>query len=353
MTLTSPQRQTLTWTAIAVVTFTLVWLLSSALTPFIIAAVLGYVLHPAVEWLVRRRVPRWLAVSMMVLVAIVAALASVLLIVPVITKEIPLLRQQIPLLVDRLDKSFAPWLAQFGINVSLDMASVKAYVLKFVDANLEEGVATLLNSARVGTGFVLTLLSTLLLVPVVLAYLLMDWQKLLRMAHSMVPPRMRPAVDGFLDECDDVLGQYLRGQLLVMLILAGYYAVGLALAGFDLAVPVGIFTGLAVCIPYIGFGLGLALALLAGVLQFASWYALIAVAVVYGIGQLVESIFLTPRLVGERIGLHPLVVIFALLAFGNLFGFLGVLLALPVSAIGFVAVRRVRKAYLSSRLFLG
>jgi predicted PurR-regulated permease PerM len=164
---------------------------------------------------------------------------------------------------------------------------------------------------------------------------------------------MGSSVLAFIDECDSVLGQYLRGQLLVMLALAVYYSIGLTLFGFDLALPVGVFTGLAVFIPYLGFGLGLVLALLTGLLQFASLYALVAVAVVYGIGQLVESFVLTPRLVGERIGMSPLAVIFALLAFGHLLGFVGVLVALPLSALLVVAVRRVRATYLESRLYLG
>jgi predicted PurR-regulated permease PerM len=164
---------------------------------------------------------------------------------------------------------------------------------------------------------------------------------------------MRERVGGFLDECDAVLGQYLRGQLLVMLILAAFYSIALALFGFDLALPVGVFTGLAIFIPYLGYGLGLVLALLAGVLQFASWYGLVAVTVVYGVGQLVESLWLTPRLVGERIGMNPLMVIFALLAFGHLFGFAGVLIALPVSALIVVAARRLQAAYLASPLYRG
>ena len=122
-----------------------------------------------------------------------------------------------------------------------------------------------------------------------------------------------------------MLGQYLRGQLLVMLMMAAFYSVGLALFGFDLAVPVGVFTGLAIFVPYVGFGIGLVLALLAGALQFAGWYGPIAVLVVYGIGQIVEGLFLTPKMVGERIGMNPLTVIFALFAFGHLFGFVGVL----------------------------
>ena len=135
--------------------------------------------------------------------------------------------------------------------------------------------------------------------------------------------------------------------------LAVGYTAALALAGFDLALPVGVFTGLAIFIPYLGFGLGLALALLAGVLPFASLYGVVVVAVIYGVGQLVESLFLTPRLVGESIGLNPLAVIFALLAFGQLFGFVGILVALPMSAVALVALQRLKTAYLGSRLYGG
>jgi predicted PurR-regulated permease PerM len=144
--------------------------------------------------------------------------------------------------------------------------------------------------------------------------------------------------------------------LLVMAILAVGYSIGLSLFGLDLAVPIGVFTGLAIFVPYLGFGIGLVLATLAGLLEFSGGgvvYPLVMVAVVYGIGQMVESLYLTPTLVGERIGLHPLAVIFALLAFGQLFGFVGVLIALPASAVLLVAIRRVRASYLASPLYLG
>jgi predicted PurR-regulated permease PerM len=178
-----------------------------------------------------------------------------------------------------------------------------------------------------------------------------------RQVQELIPPRLREGANSFMAEADEVLGQYLRGQLLVMLTLAVFYSVGLALFGLDLALPIGIFTGLAIFVPYLGFGVGLVLALLAGLLQFSAEhgasYSLIMVAVIYGFGQLVESLFLTPRLVGERIGLHPLTVIFALLAFGQMLGFIGVLVALPVSAVLLVAVRRIRAGYVASRLYQG
>ena len=353
MTLTAAQRQTATWTALAALAILLVWLLGPVLTPFLIAAVLGYVLHPLVERLAARRVPRVLAVALVEITAIVIVLAVILLIVPILSKQLPLLREQIPLLADRLNTGLSPLLANFGINVALDTASIKAFVLKYLDANVDDSIATALSSARIGGSIVLAVLGNAFLVPVVLFYLLMDWPSLTRRISELVPPRMRESVHGFFQECDSVLGQYLRGQLLVMLILAAYYSIALALFRFELAVPVGVFTGLAIFIPYIGFGLGLVLALISGVLQFTGWYGLIAVAVVYGFGQFIESLFLTPRLVGERIGMSALTVIFALLAFGHIFGFVGVLLALPVSAVLVVAVRRVRATYVASELYLG
>jgi predicted PurR-regulated permease PerM len=353
MTLSAAQRRTLSWIALALAALALLWLLAPVLTPFLVGAVLAYALHPAVERLVVRRVPRVLAVSLIELAVIVALLALLLLIVPILSKELPLLREQIPLLADRLNHDVAPWLASHGIEVALDTDSIKAFVLKYLDANLEGWLGHLLSSARIGGSIALAVIGNLVLMPVVLFYLLMDWSKLVQRLQELVPPRLRAAYDAFMDDCDAVLGQYLRGQLLVMLILAAFYSVGLALFRFDLAVPVGVFTGLAMFVPYVGFGIGLVLALLAGALQFASWYGVVAVAVVYGIGQVAEGFFLTPRLVGERIGLNPLMVIFALLAFGHLLGFAGVLVALPVSAVLVVAVRRLREMYLESRLYNG
>ena len=353
MTLEPSQRQTLFWLALAAVGLALLWLLRPVLTPFVVGAVMAYALQPVVERLAARRVPRLLAVLAVEVLVFVLVLAAVLLIVPILAKELPLLREQIPVLAERLNLSVSPWLAQYGIQVALDPASIKAFVVKYVDANFEDWIGTVLSSARIGGSFVLAVIGNAVLIPVVLFYLLADWPHLVQRVQGLVPPRVLPQVKSFMSECDSVLGGYLRGQLILMGVLACYYSVGLALFGFELAVPVGAFTGLAVFVPYLGFGLGLVLALLAGVLQFASFFGVLAVAVVYGIGQVLESLVLTPRLVGERIGLSPLTVIFALLAFGQLFGFVGVLVALPLSAVLVVAVRRVRALYHDSRLFRG
>lgn len=353
MTLTPAQRQTTTWVALSLLGALVVWLLAPVLTPFIIAAVLAYVLHPLVERLARRRVPRVVAVAVVEVVAIVIALAVVLLIVPILSKQLPLLREQIPLFADRMNTALTPILSRFGFDVALDTASIKTFVLTYLNANFEEWTTTALSSARIGGSILLAIIGNVFLVPLVLFYLLMDWNHLRHRLGNLIPPRLRERTHGFIDECDATLGQYLRGQLSVMVALAVYYSVGLALFRFDLAVPVGVFTGLAVFIPYVGFGLGLVLALISGVLQFSGWHGVIGVAVVFGLGQMLESFVLTPRLVGERIGMSPLTVIFALLAFGHLFGFVGVLIALPVSAVLVVAVRRARELYLASELFKG
>jgi len=353
MTLTSAQRHTLSWAAIALAAGLLLWWLAPVLTPFIVGAGFAYVLRPAVEALVRRRWPRALAVVLVETLAIVLVLSLLFMVVPIVTKELPLLRAQLPVLADRVNTTLSPWLAQFGIQVTLDFAGLKALVLEHMDGNVEAWLAKALSSVRMGGSMALALLGNAVLVPLVMFYLLMDWPRVRAQLGVLVPPRLRWRVRRFLVECDQVLGQYLRGQLLVMLALAAYYAIGLALFGFDLAVPVGVLTGLLVFIPYLGFGLGLVLALLAGVLEFGSWYGVIAVAVVYGFGQLLESFYLTPRLVGSRIGLSPLAVIFALLAFGELFGFIGVLIALPVSAVMVVALRRLQRMYISSQLYTG
>jgi len=330
------------------------WLLAPVLAPFVVAAVLAYVLNPLVLQLVRvsgGRLPHLLAVVLVESVALLALLGIVLLLVPILAREWPLLQHQIPVLFDKLDASLTPWLVQMGIPVSLDLSELKSQLVAYLSANREDWWAPLMSSLKLGGSAALAMLGFVVLVPVALFYLLKDWSRLMQATADLVPPAWRSVFDGFMGECDTVLSEYLRGQLLVMLCLAVYYALGLWLFGLELALPIGIFTGLAVFVPYLGFGLGLLLALLAGLLQLVPGQAVLMVAVVFGLGQLIESFVLTPRLVGERIGLHPLAVILSLMAFGQLMGFVGVLIALPASAVLLVALRRLRQRYLSSGLY--
>ena len=352
------QKRFAGWAAIAGVFLLMLWLLAPVLAPFIAASVLAYALTPLVDRLdaaFQGRVPRVLAVLLVELLFVLLALGLVLMIVPILIKEMPLMRDQLPVLLDQINTSLQPLLRKMGVKLSLDLPSIKAFVMTYLNANFEDTLGSVLASVKIGGSAAMAVLGNAVLIPVALFYLLMEWEHFMKSLRTLSPPRLRAASDSFLKESDQVLGEYLRGQLVVMGVLAVFYSAGLALFGLDLALPIGAFTGLAVFVPYLGFGLGMVLALLAGLLEFSSSggvaQAVLMVAVVYGLGQLVESFFLTPRLVGERIGLHPLAVIFSLLAFGQLFGFIGILVALPVSAVLLVAMRRVRSGYLSSGLY--
>lgn len=351
MTFTSNQIRAATWGLIALVIWLLLSLLAPVLMPFVLAGVLAYALHPLVEWLHARRIPRWLGAGLAITLLMLVLLAVLLLIVPVITKQVPLLREQVPVLLENLNVWLVPLLARFGIELQVDVSLVREWMQKLVSGHESQLLESLLSSLRIGGSALAAVFGNLILAPIVAYYLLLDWNGMIRRSKAMIPPRWLPATQNFLDETDQVLGQYLRGQLLVMGVLAVFYTVGLALVGLKLALPIGVFTGLAVFIPYLGFGVGLVMALLAAVLQFQAVLGVALVGAVYVVGQVVESMYITPRLLGERIGLHPIAVIFALMAFGQLFGFVGILVALPASAVLLVALRRTKDTYLGSRLY--
>ncbi|RFU45892.1 AI-2E family transporter [Paraburkholderia sp. DHOC27] len=349
--LTPYQRQAAVWIAIAVGIGILLWLLRPVLTPFLLGAILAYILQPGVAWMVRHRVPRGLAALVMMLVFTFALTVLVLLVLLVIQKEGPQLKVQVPILFAHVSAWLQPKLALLGLADSLDFASLRDMVTGQLEGSAQTIALYAWTSIRTSSNVMITVIGNVVMVPLVLFYLLYDWNRMLARVQAFIPRRWLDKTLQLARDMDQMLSQYLRGQLLVMAILAVFYAAALSIAGFEIALPVGIFTGVAVFIPYIGYATGLALALIAALLQFGDLYGFGAVAIIYGIGQILESFFLTPRLVGERIGLHPLAVIFALLAFGQLFGFFGVLLALPVSAILSVAIRELRQGYLSSTLY--
>lgn len=352
----SEQKQSIIWLGVGLALVLLLFLLAPVLMPFIVSAILAYILNPAVDRLSQIRVRRFsisrsMASSAVILLLILTSLAMVLILVPVLKKELPLLQSQLPRFLDRLDQFSAPLLAKYHIPVRLDGAGLKALLTDQLSTSGEEIGKAILSSLKVGGTAVIGIIGNLLLIPVVLFYLLLDWHHLIDRIRHFIPRRWIASITKAVTEVDDLMAQYLRGQILVMVILAVFYAVALALVGFDLALPVGIMTGLLVFIPYIGYGLGLALAMIGAILQYDSLNGILAVAAVYTVGQLLESFVLTPRLVGERIGLHPLTVIFALMAFGELFGFTGILMALPVSAVMSVGVSYLRRYYLNSSFY--
>jgi len=341
------------WLAIALAAGFLVWLLSPILAPFLFAAILAYVLDPIVERMSARGVPRTVAAILVLLLALGALVGVALVVLPLFYREAGLLVARLPALFDWLNQSAAPWLkAKLDVDLQFDVASLKEMARGALAGN-EDLARRLLRSLGLGGLALFAFAVNLLLVPVVLFYLLRDWNRLLGSVEQLLPRRVHGKVRTMAREMDRVLAEWLRGETLVVLIMSAYYVTALWLAGLEFALPIGILTGLAVIVPYVGITLGVFLATSAAVIQFGALPGVLAVWAAIGVGQALEGMLLTPLIVGKRIGLHPVAVIFALLAFGQVFGFFGVLLALPASAALLVGLRHLRAAYLSSPLYGG
>ena len=341
------------WLAVALVVGGLLHLLSPILAPFLFAAILAYILDPLVERLTGKFVPRTLAVVLVMsgVLALVVALALVVL--PLFAKELRLLAERLPAFIAWLNQKLVPFAERyFGGALQLDVASVRALATEFVAEN-QDLVGKLLGSLRIGGLALLAFLVNLLLVPVVLFYLLRDWHQMLARVDRLIPRHLHQKTRTILREIDSVLAEFLRGQLAVILVMSVYFVLALWLAGLEFALPIGLITGLLVFVPYVGALLGFALGTVTALMQFDSLWGLAWVWLAFGVGQTLEGMVVTPWLVGERIGLHPVAVIFALLAFGQVFGFFGVLMALPASAALLVALRHVREGYLASSLYGG
>jgi len=349
--LTNPQLWA--WLAIALAAGFLVWLLSPILAPFLFAAILAYIFDPLVERLTRRRVPRPLAVVLVLLLVLAMLVALLLVVLPVFYKELRLLMEKLPAFIAWFNTHAAPWLKErLEIDFQLDVETGRSLVREALAEN--EGLTQqLLGSLKVGGLVLLAVLVNLVLVPVVLFYLLRDWNLLLGRIDGLLPRQAHGRLRTVAREIDSVLAEWLRGQLLVVAIMSVYYVSALWIARLDFAFPIGVITGVAVIIPYVGVITGLVLATIAALLQFTDPWSVVWVWVAIGVGQVLEGMVITPLVVGERIGLHPVVVIFALLAFGHVFGFFGVLVALPASAALLVGLRHLRAAYLASPLYGG
>ncbi|MBL8515764.1 MAG: AI-2E family transporter [Betaproteobacteria bacterium] len=329
----------------------LIYSLADILAPFLAAAILAYILDPVVDRLAARRIPRTLATALALLLLLLLGALMLVIIMPLFIKESVMLAEQFPILLDKAKTEWLPWVAQrTGMEISLDPQSLKSLITD----NLQDarGIAQrVFNSLRVGGLAVLGFVINLLLVPVVLFYLLRDWDTLVASINDMVPRRWRKKTGEIAGEIDAVLAEFLRGQLSVMLLMSVFYVTGLWLTGLQFALPIGLITGILVFVPYLGSITGFLLATLAALMQFQGVQGVVWVWVVFAIGQMLEGMVVTPWLVGDRVGLHPVAVIFALLAFGQVFGFFGVLLALPASAALLVGLRHLRQRYQSSGLY--
>jgi predicted PurR-regulated permease PerM len=338
------------WIATAAIACLLIYLLSPILAPFLAAAVLAYIFNPLVARMARR-VPRTMAVS--IALALIAGVILVLLLVlmPLVTKQINTIVTQFPQFIDWIKLNLGPLVRQrFGVE--LDTALVNEWLVAHTQE--VQGLAVkLLPTLKSGGLALLGLIGNLVLTPLVLFYFMRDWDGMVAHASKLIPRQWNDTVSGLLKEIDAVLGEFLRGQLLVMLLMAIYYTLALWAVGLDYALSVGLLAGCLTFVPYLGVITGGLLATLTGMLQFADLTHLMWIWVVFVAGNVLEGSVFVPWLVGNRIGLHPVAVIFALLAFGQLFGFTGILLALPASAALLVWLRHVRGKYLASGMYQG
>ena len=335
----------------------LVYLLAPVLTPFAISAVLAYFGDPLVDRLERVSFWRWKVGRVLAVVIVFILLLSILtvvllIIVPMLVEQIRLLIHRFPEWIEWFSSTALPWLAgKLGLDLAGFNFAQFSEMFKQHWREISSAAFRVIDFVSRGGMAVAAVLTNLVLIPVVTFYMLRDWDLLVRGIHDLLPRNMEAEISHMASEVDEVLGAFFRGQLMVMLALGLIYTIGLSVVGIELAVLIGMGAGLLSIVPYLGSIVGLLVAAGAAIFQFHDVFHLVMVLLVFGLGQTAEGMYLTPKLVGDRIGLHPVTVIFAVLAGGQLFGFLGILLALPVAAALNVLVRHMHQKYRQSELY--
>ncbi len=324
----------------------LMWLLAPVLTPFVAAALLAYIGDPLADHLQRLRFPRTIAVVCVFLLTFLGLGLLILLVVPLIRTQVSAFLTALPDIVIQAEQVWLPTITEYlGIEAG-ENVGLGAFVARYSDMAGNWGATVLLSLSR-GGGALAAAVISLFLIPILTFYLLRDWDLIISRIGALIPSRQRETVFRLARETDDVLGAFLRGQILVMICLGSIYSAGLTLVGLQFAVAIGVVAGLVSFVPYLGFVFGIALAGLTVVLEPDPLLRLVGVVATFSIGQFIEGSVLTPKLVGDRIGLHPVIVIFAVAAGGQLFGFFGILLALPAAAVLSVLVRFAYSNYLA------
>jgi predicted PurR-regulated permease PerM len=334
------------WLIAIALTGWLLYLLAPVLTPFIAAALLAYIGDPMADRLQRLKFPRTIAVVSVFVLTFVGLGLLILLVLPLIQKQVSALLDALPGIVLQVEQVWLPWFTEFfGIDAGEDIG-LGAFLARYSDMAGSWGATVLMSLSRSGGALAAAVIS-LFLIPILTFYLLRDWDPILRRMSAIVPTHQRATVISLARETDEVLGAFLRGQIMVMISLAIIYSAGLSFVGLNFAIAIGVVAGLVSFVPYLGFVFGIGLAGLTVALEPEPWLRLAGVVATFSIAQVIEGSFLTPKLVGDRIGLHPVLVIFSIAAGGQLFGFFGILLALPAAAVLSVLVRFAYKRYLA------
>ncbi|WP_346798496.1 AI-2E family transporter [Halomonas sp. Bachu 37] len=340
------------WAAIGIVIVgLLLYRLDAVLMPFIAGMILTYLADPMADRFERWGMNRPFAVSSVFLVLLFIMVVALLILVPLAVHQIRQLGAMTPGIFAWVEQVLAPQVFEWtGYDLTGELENVQ----QMIGDNWRDAgsyLAQLLGQVgRSGMAFI-SWVTYVALIPVVAFYLLLDWDRLLQSIHDLLPRRWEPDVTRLAKRCDEVLSAFLRGQLLVMLCLGGIYSIGLTLMGLSFGLLIGLMAGLASIVPFLGFIVGIGVALVVAFFQYGTWWALLAVVAIFSFGQLMESVVLQPKLLGDKIGLHPVAVIFAVLAGGSLFGLTGVLLALPIAAVIVVLLKEVMERYKNSDLY--
>nr|WP_250887350.1 MULTISPECIES: AI-2E family transporter [unclassified Rhodanobacter] len=338
--------------AITAVIVYLIWLLAPVLMPFAVAAMLAYLGDPLADRLERLGLNRMWAATIVFVVIMVVVVGVLLLLIPLIARQVENLINNLPRYGDWAQNTVWPWLqARLHLDPHTFDSDRLLTAIKEHMASIG-GVATAVlgKVSRSGLGIAMWL-TNLVLIPVVAFYLLRDWDRLVAKVDGMLPRSIQPTVAYLASESDKILGAFVRGQLLVMLALGVFYGAGLGVVGLTVGPLIGMVAGLLSFVPYLGFIIGFVAAIVAALVQYGDWTHVLLVCGVFAVGQLLEGYVLVPKLVGDKIGLHPVAVMFAVLAGGYLFGFLGVLLALPAASVIMVLLRYLIERYRMSELY--
>ncbi|MCH8327136.1 MAG: AI-2E family transporter [Candidatus Marinimicrobia bacterium] len=334
------------WLIAIALTGWLFYLLAPILTPFIAAALLAYIGDPLADRLQKIKLPRTIAVAVVFILTFLAIGLLVLLVVPLVKMQVSALMDALPGIIVEVEQVWLPRVSEWlGVPAGEDVGFA-AFIARYSDMAGSWGSSLFLSLTRSGGALAAAVIS-LFLIPILTFYMLRDWDFIVGHLGALVPSAQRETIFRLARETDDILGAFLRGQVLVMLALGIIYSMGLALVGLKFALAIGVVAGLVSFVPYLGFVIGIGLASLTVATEPEPLWMLVGVVATFSIGQLIEGSLLTPRLVGDRIGLHPVIVIFAVVAGGQLFGFFGILLALPAAAVLSVLVRFAYNRYLA------
>ena len=331
------------------------YLLKPVVIPFVVAFFMAYLFSPLVEQFCKVGLPRWLSISLVFIGIGIMLTLAVWYIIPLVWKQLIIARDSIPVGINWINSTFLPWVsATFNIEeMEIDTTHMSSIVMDYVQTNYSADSiqAMILRVAQSGLNFI-QIGGTVVLIPIIAFYFLLDWQRMLDSLRRLIPRPYEQSTLAVVQECHSVLGAFVKGQFLVMILLGVVYATGLQLIGLEVGLIIGMIAGLASIIPYLGFAVGIVAAIIATFLQFGiDWMQLVLVLVVFMIGQAVEGYILQPFLLGDKIGLSPVAVVFAVLAGAQLAGFMGMLIALPVAAVIVVLLRHLRDYYEKSNLY--